>query len=122
MTNERYVKINKCLGCEFFGHTSKGNTSFCVNPLHLDLDDIPLVKIDKKYYPIIESNVSQHDTKIPEWCDLPDTAGKTIKKEVFIDTAKTAIMIHFQDVKEDADLRYLHGLEEAMKIIDGIWK
>ena len=121
MIEERYVKIKKCLGCEFFGHTSKGNISFCVKPSHLGLD-IPNITISGDYYPIIKSNISQHDTKIPEWCNLPDTVGKTIKKEVFIDTAKTAIMTHFQDVKEDADLRYLNGLEEATKIIDGIWK
>ena len=122
---ERYMKINRCFGCEHLGHTSEGSTSFCIKPSHQNLD-IPKIIIGSlksgDYYPIIESNVSQHDTKIPDWCDLPDTVGKTIKKEVFINIAKTAIMTHFQDVKEDADLRYLNGLEEAMKILDEIWK
>ena len=37
-----------------------------------------------------------------------------------LNKAKMAIMKHFQSVKEGSDLQYLHGLENAIEIIDSI--
>ena len=37
-----------------------------------------------------------------------------------LNKAKLAIMKHFQSVKEGSDLHYLHGLENAIEIIDNL--
>ena len=37
-----------------------------------------------------------------------------------LNNSKLAIMLHYNQVKDTADFQYLHGLENAIEIIDGI--
>lgn len=124
MSNTRYLKIDKCFGCPHYGHSINGKeiTTFCANPENMEIEPLPKFEFKfnegPKYFPIITfDTIPIKEVEIPTWCKLPDT---TTNKNVLLNDVKLAIMKHFQSVKEGSDLHYLHGLENAIEIIDGI--
>ena len=109
--------------CEYFNHTTDGRGKddtiyFCTNPDHSKLN-IPNVFIDMKYYPVlVTSTYFQNDVNIPNWCKLNSAKSKTEEQVIFASKVKLDIMNHFQTVKKTADLHYLHGLENAVDIVE----
>ena len=125
MTNDKFVKIDKCKKCGYFAYVSDGighnaitdKTFFCTNPDHSELN-IPNVHINTEFYPILGQDTLQIHIKIPHWCKLPSAKPKTEERILFASKLKIAIMEHFNHSKKDADRQYLHGLENAIEIIE----
>ncbi|MCK5022838.1 MAG: hypothetical protein KAS04_01560 [Candidatus Aenigmarchaeota archaeon] len=122
MANDKIVTINKCKNCKYIGHISDGKHEFeqtfiCSNPEHQSLN-IKNIFVDEKHYPIIAIDIIQNDIDIPKWCKLPNAKPKTEERVLFASKTKLAIMKHYQEVEKKSDSQYLHGLENAIEIIE----
>jgi len=75
MTEERYLKIESCKDCPWYGHTGTSNeltTFICGYPENMKIEQLPAEKIGEKVYPI--THIGKYSFKIvpiPFWCKLP---------------------------------------------------